>query len=414
MTSKKKMALVLEGREIKLRLQADQAKNTEAVHIDWLRFTVQRKNAPIPDLSNVFADASWGADYESVSRGWDSEHVQLRDKQRLTVRNRICLLLRDLPDSDYAPSTQAYDLADRVASILGADFAVAPELKKGQDFYRFRWSIVRAGVECAWVGFLVNGNSRAQQRQAQTLHVNLHGTACTFAAPGWRKKMAALIEELEAKITRIDLALDFFDGIAGGLDRIRDDWHAGLMDVRGRTPAVNTVGPWVEGGRGRSFYFGSREAGKQTNVYEKGVQLFGLKDATRWERVELRYGNKLRELPVDALRRPDSFFAGASDWHAAILAEHGKAATVGEKIKVKARQAIETVQAEVTRSVRWLTDTASQSLALAFHYLDEESFLSLVTGRNLPGRLQKFKTSEISAAFDRLAPSVLQPWAVAQ
>jgi phage replication initiation protein len=197
------------------------------------------------------------------------------------------------------------------------------------------------------VGFLASGESPRQQAQAKTIHANVYGSACTFARGDWRHRMANLIEEVNGKITRIDYALDFFDGIRGGLERIRDDWHAGLMDVNGRRPKANTVGPWVDGGRGRSFYFGSKEAGKQTNVYEKGVQLFGELDATRWERVELRYGNKLRDLPVDMLRRADDFFAGASDWHQKMLAEHGKYAE-GEGVKVRSKQAIQTVKAEVT------------------------------------------------------------------
>jgi len=221
--------------------------------------------------------------------------------------------------------------------------------------------------------------------------------------------MADLMEETAAVMTRIDLALDFFSGKPGGLDRVRDDWHAGLMDVNGNRPKPLTHGPWVEGGRGRSFYFGSKEAGKQTNVYEKGVQLFGVKDATNWERVELRYGNKLRVLPIDALRRPDDFFAGASDWHMNALREYGRLKSPGEKIKTKPRQAIETVRAEVSRCVRWLTDTAAPSLALAFEYLGDEQFLELVTNRKKPGRLQKFTNSEISGACIALAPNVFKP-----
>ncbi|MDN5502500.1 MAG: replication initiation factor domain-containing protein [Comamonas sp.] len=180
------------------------------------------------------------------------------------------------------------------------------------------------------------------------------------------------------------------------------------MDVNGRRPKANTVGPWVDGGRGRSFYFGSKEAGKQTNVYEKGVQLFGELDATHWERVELRYGNKLRDLPVDMLRRADDFFAGASDWHQKMLAEHGKYAE-GEGVKVRSKQAIQTVKAEVTRAIRWLTNTAGASVALAFEHLGQDAFLEILTGRKLPGRLAKFSFQEISAACASLDTQVFQP-----
>ncbi len=398
---KNQQALVLDGNEIKLRLQADRRITGSVVHIDWLRVTFQRKHAPIPTTKTLFPEPLRPdpADYT-----WSAHDLEMMHWRRA----KLAKLLRDMPDADFAASAQAHVLAEKICAVLGDQFLVEPELKKGQDFYRFRWSITRNGAECGWVGFLASGESPRQQAQAQTIHANLYGAACTFANGDWRHRMAHLIEEHEGKVTRVDLALDFFDGIDGGVERVRDDWHAGLMNIRGHRPDANTVGPWVDGGRGRSFYFGSKEAGKQTNVYEKGVQLFGKKDATSWERIELRYGNKLRELPADILRRPDSFFAGASDWHAAMLAEHGRT-TVPEPVKVKAKQAVQSVKAEVTRAVRWLNDTASQSLALAFNFLGNDEFTELVIGRNKPGRLRKFADSEIKAAFAALSPSIYQP-----
>jgi len=124
--------------------------------------------------------------------------------------------------------------------------------------------------------------------------------------PGWRQKIASLITAVEGKITRVDLALDFFDGLTGGMDRIRSDYMHGAMDHWGKRPKCNLVGDWCNG-VARSFYIGSKEAGKQTNVYEKGHQLFGNSSGNPWIRAELRYGNKLRVLPVDVLTRPDDF-----------------------------------------------------------------------------------------------------------
>lgn len=393
-------ALVLDGNEVKLRLQADRTKSSGAVHIDWLRFTTELKHAPIPTLEVLFPTPV----QDSLLNPRSIAELDIEQYRRM----KLLRILRDMPDHDFAASAQAHALAQKVCKALGPDFSIEPEVKKGHDFYRFRWSIVRNDAECAWVGFLASGESPRQQAQAKTIHVNVYGSACTFARGDWRHRMANLIEEVNGKITRIDYALDFFDGIRGGLERIRDDWHAGLMDVNGRRPKANTVGPWVDGGRGRSFYFGSKEAGKQTNVYEKGVQLFGELDATHWERVELRYGNKLRDLPVDMLRRADDFFAGASDWHQKMLAEHGKYAE-GEGVKVRPKQAIQTVKAEVTRAIRWLTNTAGASVALAFEHLGQDAFLEILTGRKLPGRLAKFSYQEISAACASLDTQVFQP-----
>lgn len=398
--NKREQALFIEGTEVKLRLQADRRLSNHVVHVDWLRFTVQLKHAPIPTVDTLFPAPV-------QQHEWDFKSEFEMDQERWK-RAKLARMLRELPDADFAASAQALVLAQKICSILGPGFAVEQEIKKGQDFYRFRWSITRNGAECAWVGFLASGESPRQQAQAKTIHANLYGGACTFANGDWRHRMANLVEEMEGKVTRIDLALDFFDGMQGGVDRVRQDWHAGLMDVRGRRPDANTVGPWVEGGRGRSFYFGSKEAGKQTNVYEKGVQLFGKKDATNWERIELRYGNKLRELPADMLRRPDDFFAGASDWHASMLLEHGRLA-VPEPVKVRSKQAVQSVLAEVTRNFRWAKDTAGQAIACVFQYGSEDDFLEIIGHRNLPGRLRKFASSEIKAAFAALSPSIYQP-----
>lgn len=130
-------------------------------------------------------------------------------------------VLNSLPDADFAASAQAKELATQVAACLGHEFSLHPEMLKGHDFYRFRWSIVRNDKEVAWVGFLASSTSPRQKSQANTIHVNITGTACTFAEPVWPSRMVELIEETNAKITRCDLALDFFDGISGGLQRVK-------------------------------------------------------------------------------------------------------------------------------------------------------------------------------------------------
>ncbi|GGH53757.1 hypothetical protein GCM10010975_09650 [Comamonas phosphati] len=401
--------LVMDGNEVKLRLQAERRHSGGLVHVDWLRFTCELRYAPLPSAQVLFPVPQLNAFEDKVSAYELSEYEKELGMSYAQQRHvRLLSILRAMPDPDFAASAQAHALAQKVCRCLGPEFSIEPELKKGHDFYRFRWSIIRNDAEVAWVGFLASGDSPRQQAQAKTIHANIYGSACTFARGDWRHRMANLIEEVEGKLTRIDYALDFFDGIKGGMERIRDDWHQGFMDVNGRRPKANTVGPWVDGGRGRSFYFGSKEAGKQTNVYEKGVQLFGELDATSWERVELRYGNKLRDLPVDMLRRPEDFFAGASDWHQKMLAEHGQYSE-GQGVKVRPKQAVESVRAEVTRAVRWLTNTAGASVALAFEFLGQDDFMEIITGRKKPGRLAKFSDKEISAACAALNPQVFQP-----
>lgn len=380
MTRPTTSALVLDGSEVKLRLTAERARTGSAVHVDWVRFTVLRRNAPFLPVDVLFPLPC--AELSIWDEGYRAQQL---DK-----------VLRSIPDPEFDAAAQAMELAKTVAEAMGDDFTVAGEVRKGHDFYRYRWSIERNGAECGWVGFLSSGDSPRQQAQSRTLHCNLWGGACTFAAPGWTDRIAAIVDERDGDLTRIDLALDFFDGFAGGLDGVMADYKAGLCDVGGRRLKSNCLGDWANGHE-RSFYFGSKEAGKQTNVYEKGDQLFGVEAGSPWIRAELRYGNKLRVLSSDLLRRPADFFAGASDWHALMLAK-ADAIVAPEPVKTTPRLAVETVEAEVTRNLRWAFQTAAPTIAAAFAHLGED-FLELVTNKKLPGRLQKFSRGELDRAF---------------
>jgi phage replication initiation protein len=378
--------LVLDGSQVKARLMAERTESKASVHVDWLRFTVFRRHVT-PSADLLFPKRASDNVWEEAPR-----LAQLQ------------AVMRSLQGGDFDVAAQAWELGEQVATILGCDFEMHPEMRKGHDFYKHRWSIERAGQEVGWVGFLASGDSPRQKAQTRTIHVNLYGHACTFAELGWRSKMADLIGDYDGTITRCDLALDFFEGITGGMHRVTSDYSAGLLDVMGKRPKCNQIGDWINADAGaRSFYVGSKEAGKQTNVYEKGDQLFGVEEGSPWMRIELRYGNKLRDLPSDILRRPADFFSGASDWHASMLREweDGEAKAAPEKIACRPRLQIQTVDAEVARVCRWITNTASASLAVVVEHCEYEDLRDLCTGRKLPGRLRSFKPEEVGAAFLR-------------
>lgn len=375
-------ALVLDGNEVKLRLQAERACTKTPVHIDWVRFTVIRRNAPFVPADLLLPRAT------SAVRLCDEDFAARKLEQ----------VLRAIPDADFDAAAQALDLAQTVADAMGPDFAVAAEQRKGHDFYRFRWSIERNGAECGWVGYLASGDSPRQQAQSRTIHCNLYGAACTFAAPGWNDRLANICDERNADLTRCDLALDFFDGIEGGILRIEQDYDGGLMDVGGRHLVCNHQGDWSKSSKGaRSFYVGSKEAGKQTNAYEKGDQLFGV-GVSRWLRIELRYGNKLRVLSADMLRRPADFFAGASDWHALMLAEADALLVCPEPVKTTPRLALETVEAEAVRSLRWFNEVAAPTCAALWDHVGD-AFLEFVTNKKAPGRMRNFSFSERARGY---------------
>lgn len=400
-------ALVLEGSEVKLRLQAERRATGKLIHIDWLRFTVLLRNVVptfdtlpdfLPNASTKYERFLQTVIYGSETYDWLSAQAQA-----VIIRSTIEGFEREHQDPVFQGAcSQAYDLAREVAKTLGPEFSVNTSLKKGQDFYRWRFSIERAGHECAWVGFLAASDSHHADRQNQSIHVNIHGHACTFAVHGWAEKMADLIELHKGKITRADLALDMFQGLGYDFAQLVDDYRDGAFNVRGKTPGSRTDGDWANG-RTRSFYVGNRSSGKETNVYEKGDQLFGLQAYNPWVRAELRYGNQLRVLPVDLLRNPDDFFAGASDWHAQLLLVAG---TWVEPIPCpqEPKLAPQTVLAEVSRNVRWFRSSAAATVRAALKRLPYEDFLTVLDfdDGKLPGRLRKFSESDLEAAYDQV------------
>jgi phage replication initiation protein len=391
-------ALVVDGEQVKLRLMAERQATKTPVHVDWVRFTTMRRNSPTPSAFLLFPPRQPLATDFTLSEYWE------RDKEFTAISTENRMPLNDFAADDFAAAAESFELAQSVANALGKSFSVFQEPKKGMDFYRYRWSIELNGNECGWVGFLASSSSPRQDSQALTLHVNLFGMACTFADHGWRDRIADIVDEYEGTLTRCDLALDYFDGLPGGIESIRQDYRDGLCNVGGRKLKFSMVGDW-ENNHDRSIYLGSREAGKVTNAYEKGDQLFGEKFNSDWLRVELRYGNKHRVLDSEMLRRPADFFAGASDWHASMLLKADAIATP-EPVKCIPRLQLETVEAECARNVRWLHNTAAASMAIAYQYLSESELWSILEAQKLPGRLKKFSLAEIkrcmSSAFSRL------------
>ena len=409
--------LVLDGSEIKLRLEAERTAHQSPIHIDWLRFTCLLRNVtpdfktrrgPVLPTNEVLGKRSFKSlmpflDYRKPAKAAFSTPA-IEDIHRL-VRSTLegYEAEHQSPEFQYAAG-QALDLANECAEALGPDFLVSPELKPGKDFYKYRFIIEREGHGCGWVGFLAASNSPSAERQNQTIHVNLEGHACTFAAHGWTERFADIVDKHEAKITRADLALDFFDGMGMDFVELKDHYQAGAFDVRGARPSTKQAGDWFNGAE-RSLYIGCRKSGKETNVYEKGDQLFGREAKNPWVRIELRYGNKLRVLPSDILRRPADFFAGASDWHQLQLERSDSMAPVAvTPIPQEKKLPIQTVAAEVSRNLRWAITSAAPTIAAAFKYLSESEFLELCDWRtkSLPGRLRRFASSDLQCAFQSL------------
>jgi phage replication initiation protein len=388
----KKNLLVLEGSEIKVRIEAERAEHKTPVHVDWVRFTCFRRST-VPTFLTL-EDQFPVYDFETANELYAQ---QRRDQ----IKRMIEKAKAEHNDPQFSDAmSQALDLAKEVCAALGSDFTIKPEIKNGRDFYKYQWSIERNETECGWVGFLSATSSPSKMAQDATLHVNLYGSACTFASPGWNHRIAELIDLHEANLTRADLALDFFDGLPGGrdLESVKDEYLAGLLNSGGKKLKCRMVGDWANGAE-RSFYIGSKGAGKETNVYEKGDQLFGVESKNPWVRIELRYGNKLRVLPSDLLRRPADFFAGASDWHESQLLQANSEFSP-QKVPTLKALPVQTIEAEVTRLCRWALRVAGPTLTTLVKFATESALFEVCAEKKQkPGRLQKFNDSELSKAF---------------
>ncbi|MCQ1056927.1 replication initiation factor domain-containing protein [Photobacterium sp. ZSDE20] len=210
-------------------------------------------------------------------------------------------------------------------------------LNHGLGLFGNDWSFsLRSGGFSGYphsANILVNG----QQAGLCAWGAKNHGCYISFSGTGTavldlNEVYRALHELPGAKITRVDIAFDSLDG-KYNIKTARKMAEHGEFITRGR-PASYC---YIESGhmsslcnyqkssgkeetvkkrygfvadKGKSFYVGTRDAGKLLRVYEKGKQLKSEehKDWVRWE-LELRA--KDRVLPFDVLLTPDKYLAGA-------------------------------------------------------------------------------------------------------
>lgn len=135
--------------------------------------------------------------------------------------------------------------------------------------------------------------------------LQLTGTGCQFVRD-W-EGLRDLLEGLDAKLTRVDLAVDFLNG-EHTVDEAVTLYQSGGFQLGGRSPSSRLDGDWLGGQEGRTLYVGKAKNGKMLRVYEKGRQL-GDPDSD-WTRFEVQLGNRDRVIPFDVLTDRDAFFAG--------------------------------------------------------------------------------------------------------
>lgn len=186
----------------------------------------------------------------------------------------------------------------RCLQIFG--FGITQTCPSGKNFYHRSYVL---GDGC---GFICHGGQR------DTVLVVLSGAGCEAAQDGWELRLHDFLNACgpRAKITRIDLAHDIYDGAAYGVDRADKDFDVGLYNCGGRNPNIEHRGNWRKPtGKGRTIYFGNRESGKFCRIYEKGRQL-GDK-SSEWVRVEVEMKAVNRIIPFRVLLHPGEYLAAS-------------------------------------------------------------------------------------------------------
>jgi len=181
------------------------------------------------------------------------------------------------------------------------------DIKGGRNGYKNHWRIqVKThDKKLETVGFFAFGGNN------DTICISLTGAACQTLNQDSFSFIREFIEELQGKITRIDLAHDCLNGEVD-LKTVRHWYDSGLFraSTRGKYPDCQFIDD-CGSGKGCTLYVGSRESGKYFRAYEKGKQL-GDKTST-WVRLELEILSKKRGIPYEILDKVSEYLSGGYD-----------------------------------------------------------------------------------------------------
>jgi phage replication initiation protein len=216
-----------------------------------------------------------------------------------------------------------------------------------------------------------------------TMMVDMSGQGCSLVED-WQAVFATL-QDLDARITRVDTALDLMEGFT--LDQFDDLYFAGEFNCGGRIPSRR----YIEGGNshdpysnGRTLYLGKKANGKELCIYEKGKQLGN--PESEWLRLEIRHGNRDRVIPHDVVLDPTGYFAGG------FIALKDLVDSIARKIKTDQRDiAIEERTIVLKRLTHYLVAAYGKTLYQLAQELnfDYQALYDLLHVVGVPRRLEK-------------------------
>lgn len=168
-------------------------------------------------------------------------------------------------------------------------------------------------IKYGFIAWSVGNDDNGKAKQGDTVCLHLSGTGITAALDGWERRLYDWLTLYApfAKITRCDLAHDFFNGEYTPIQAYFD-WVAGQYNAKSTRPVLDTIGlGWHnEPDKGRTVYIGSRKNGSRVvRVYEKGIEQGDKTSA--WVRFELQLRNRDIIIPLDILLYPGEYLTAA-------------------------------------------------------------------------------------------------------
>lgn len=240
-------------------------------------------------------------------------------------------------------SRKSPDYLKECLSFFAGDIVYVQKVR-GWMNYPIAFNMMQNGEH---VGLIAWGSASSNRN-----YVSITGAGCKLWTDYHVELVRQVLIDCDARITRLDLALDFYHG-----EVTYDDCEKALEDGEfrlkggGRKPKISRIGNENHyGNMGRSLYVGSEKSSKRINLYEKGLEQFGklpavwLENQTEesvishrldgtvgmagqiavvdWLRAEVRYSNDDRDLDFgqyEMLILRDQYFAGAYPFCARVL-----------------------------------------------------------------------------------------------
>lgn len=250
--------------------------------------------------------------------------------------------------------------------LLNIEMSQCVDTGKGWNGYRTR-------IDLGGYGLLAYGG----ESQRGSFHVELNGSGCARVSD-W-SAVAEWGQRTRAKITRVDLAHDDFEGKTVNIEILRQ-WHeSGAFTSNGRPPDAHLRDD-LGSGKGKTLYVGNRANGKLLRGYEKGKQLGDV--ASQWFRVEVELKGKARTIPWDVLTNPSAYLAGAFPCLAFLSTVQSKIKTISKAVSISLDTAIRNGRIAVGKLV---------NVMMRFHVGDAFAVVDDLSRDGIPRRLENFR-----------------------